>query len=193
MLNLLRYRAYARYEDGFDAAPCSGREAFHERYRPAFRRLAAGKPLVRMFSGPVLASLVGPQGERWDEAAINEYGDFAAFRSIVDTETYRREVAPHRHAALEDSGCSRSPRRCERIEAAASAFALTKLDTKQRAGELTVPPIARIGCCGPRDLNLFIGISRRSWIARKWRYLADYQTAARPVRLPADKKTGLPK
>jgi hypothetical protein len=102
MLNLLRYRAYARYEDGFDAAPCSGREAFHERYRPAFRRLAAGKPLVRMFSGPVLASLVGPQGERWDEAAINEYGDFAAFRSIVDTETYRREAAPHRHAALED-------------------------------------------------------------------------------------------
>jgi hypothetical protein len=94
MLNLLRYRAYARYEDGFDAAPCSGREAFHERYRPAFRRLAAGKPLVRMFSGPVLASLVGPQGERWDEAAINEYGDFAAFRSIVDTETYRREGRP---------------------------------------------------------------------------------------------------
>jgi hypothetical protein len=102
MLNLLRYRVHARYEDGFDAAPCSGREAFHERYRPAFRRLAAGKPLARMFSGPVLASLVGPQGERWDEAAINEYGDFAAFRSIVDSETYRREAAPHRHAALED-------------------------------------------------------------------------------------------
>ncbi|MGJ4911580.1 hypothetical protein [Bradyrhizobium sp. HKCCYLS2033] len=102
MLNLLRYRPHARYEDGFDAAPCSGREAFNERYRPAFRRLAAGKPLVRMFSVPVLASLVGPQGERWDEAAINEYGDFAAFRSIVDTETYQREVAPHRHAALED-------------------------------------------------------------------------------------------
>ncbi|WP_316198956.1 MULTISPECIES: hypothetical protein [unclassified Bradyrhizobium] len=34
--------------------------------------------------------------------AINEYGDFATFRSIVDSETYRREVAPHRHAALED-------------------------------------------------------------------------------------------
>ena len=102
MLNLLRYRAYARYEDGFDAAPCSGREALHERYRPAFRRLAAGKPLVRMFAGPVLTSLVGSSGERWDEAAINEYGDFATFRSIVDTEIYRREVAPHRLAALED-------------------------------------------------------------------------------------------
>ncbi len=102
MLNLLRYRARALYEEGFDAAPCSGREAFHERYRPAFRRLAAGKPLARIFSGPVLASLVSPQGGRWDEAAINEYGDFAAFRSMVDTEAYRREAAPHRHAALED-------------------------------------------------------------------------------------------
>jgi hypothetical protein len=102
MLNLLRYRAHARYEDGFDAAPCTGREAFNERYRPAFRRLAAGKPLVRVFSVPVLANLVGSPGERWDEAAINEYGDFATFRSIVETETYRRDVAPHRHAALED-------------------------------------------------------------------------------------------
>ena len=100
--DLLRYRTHARYEDGFDAASCSGREAFHERYRPAFRRLAAGKPLAPIFSGPVLTSLVGSPGERWDEAAINEYGDFATFRSIVDTETYRREVAPHRHAALED-------------------------------------------------------------------------------------------
>jgi hypothetical protein len=105
MLNLLRYRAYARYEDGFDAAPCSGREAFHERYRPAFRRLAAGKPLVRMFSGPVLASLVGSQGERWDEAAINEYGDFAVFRSIVDTETYRRDLpARSRPASARGAG-----------------------------------------------------------------------------------------
>ncbi|WP_022721430.1 hypothetical protein [Rhodopseudomonas sp. B29] len=102
MLNLLRYRANALYEKGFDAAPCSGREAYDERYRPAFRRLAAGKPLQRMFSGPFLASLAGPQGERWDEAAINEYGDFGVFRSIVDSETYQREVAPHRHAALED-------------------------------------------------------------------------------------------
>jgi hypothetical protein len=27
MLNLLRYPVYARYEDGFEAAPCSGRDA----------------------------------------------------------------------------------------------------------------------------------------------------------------------
>ena len=50
----------------------------------------------RQFASPCASS------ERWDEAAINEYGDFATFRAIADTETYRREVAPHRHAALED-------------------------------------------------------------------------------------------
>jgi hypothetical protein len=102
MLNLLRFRAQARYEDGFDAPPCSGRHAFDDRYRPAFRRLAEGKPVARLFTGPFLAALVGSEGERWDEAALNEYGNFAVFRSIVETEAYRREVAPHRHAALDD-------------------------------------------------------------------------------------------
>ncbi|CCD86270.1 protein of unknown function [Bradyrhizobium sp. ORS 285] len=51
---------------------------------------------------PVIDLEISAQGERWDEAAINEYGDFATFRSIVETETYRRDVAPHRHAALDD-------------------------------------------------------------------------------------------
>lgn len=54
-----------------------------------------------MVSGPVLVRLVGPHGERWDEVAINEDGDFAIFRSIVDTGIYQREAAPRRHAALE--------------------------------------------------------------------------------------------
>ena len=76
--------------------------ALAEITRPVDANAAAGKPIARIFSGPLLASLVGSQGERWDEAAINEYSDFATFRSIVDTEAYRREAAPHRHAALED-------------------------------------------------------------------------------------------
>ena len=46
--------------------------------------------------------LLSQIGKSVFRTAINEYGDFAAFRSIVDTQTYRREAAPHRHAALED-------------------------------------------------------------------------------------------
>jgi hypothetical protein len=102
MLNLLRYRDQALYDGDLLAPPCTGREAFHQRYRPAFRRLAAGLGVQGLFFGSVLAKLVGPDGAQWDDAALNEYADFATFRSVVDTDAYRREAAPHRHAALDD-------------------------------------------------------------------------------------------
>lgn len=100
MLNMLRYRPQALYENG--EPPCTGREAFHDRYVPAFRRLAAGKQISRRFIGAAFANIVAPEGERWDDVALNEYPDFATFRAVVDTDAYRREAQPHRIAALED-------------------------------------------------------------------------------------------
>ncbi len=102
MLNLLRYRPQAIYADRPDETPCSGREAFHERYVPAFRRLAAGAAVTRVFAGSMLARLVGPEDARWDTVALNEYADFGVFRAIVDSDAYRTHVQPHRLAALED-------------------------------------------------------------------------------------------
>ncbi len=102
MLNLLRYRDEALYDDRPGERPCTGREAWRERYVPAFRRLAAGLPVQRVFFGSVLAKIVGPDGAQWHDAALNEYADFATFRSVVDSDAYRREAAPHRHAALDD-------------------------------------------------------------------------------------------
>jgi hypothetical protein len=102
MLNLLRFRDQARYAPEFDATPCSGREAFYERYVPGFRRLAAGRAVSRVFAGPVQARIVGPEGAAWEVGALNEYADFGIFRAIVDSDAYRREVEPHRLAALAD-------------------------------------------------------------------------------------------
>jgi hypothetical protein len=102
MLNLLRYRDEALYDGSPGEPPCTGREAFHERYVPAFRRLAAGLKVQRVFFGAVQAKIVGPDGARWDDAALNEYADFATFRAVVDSDAYRRDAAPHRHAALDD-------------------------------------------------------------------------------------------
>ena len=102
MLNLLRFRDQALYAPDFDAPPCSGREAFYERYVPGFRRLAAGRAVSRVFAGPVLAHIVAPEGAAWEIGALNEYADFGIFRAIVDTDAYRREVEPHRLAALAD-------------------------------------------------------------------------------------------
>lgn len=104
MLNLIRYRETALYENGFDAAPCTGREAYHDRYIPLFRRIAAERLGSRVFLGAMLARLAGPTAERWDVVAVNVYADFATFRAIVDTDSYRREAEPHRLAALDGFG-----------------------------------------------------------------------------------------
>ncbi|MBA2679626.1 MAG: hypothetical protein H0U76_14665 [Ktedonobacteraceae bacterium] len=106
MLNLLRYKQHADYGDRTDFGPRSGREAYHQGYRPAFgevaARLESAKGIRPLFLGTVLASLVGPTDEPWDEVALVEYPSFAAFRSITESLEYKRDAAPHREAALEN-------------------------------------------------------------------------------------------
>jgi hypothetical protein len=108
MVNLLRYRQAAAYVGR--AAPAgvhSGREAYFQGYIPAFQKLAEAlggeaaemKPL---YLGASVAGLVLPPEERWDDVGIISYPNIAAFRSIVASEAYAREAAPHRLAALED-------------------------------------------------------------------------------------------
>lgn len=102
MLNLLRYKEQADYGDRTDVAPSSGREAYHQRYIPAFGQVAADGIQVSWF-GTVLARVVGPTDERWDEIAIVEWPSFAAFWRVSESPEYKAEAAPHRMAALEDS------------------------------------------------------------------------------------------
>lgn len=102
MLNLLRYRDRAHYEGHPDESPCSGREAYHQRYLPTFRRLAVSTDYKLRFFGSVLAKLVGPESAQWDDVAIVEYANYAAFCDVVDSERYRKEANHHRLAALED-------------------------------------------------------------------------------------------
>ena len=106
MVNLVRYRAQANYgaQDGF--APCSGREAYYQRYVPAFASVVAkvtpGEKFTLAWLGKVEATLVAPAGESWDDIVIGEYSSFAALYRVTDSPEYKAEAAPHRHAALED-------------------------------------------------------------------------------------------
>ncbi len=106
MLNLLRYKQYADYGDGKDFGPRTGREAYHQGYRPAFGEIAASlgnaENIRPIFLGTALAGLVGSADEPWDEVALVEYPSFAAFRSIAESPEYKRDAAPHRRAALEN-------------------------------------------------------------------------------------------
>jgi hypothetical protein len=106
MVNLLRYKERADYGDRTDVAPCSGREAYYLRYLPAFNRVASAEGLAEGITvtwiGTVIARLVAPPDEQWDDMAIVEYPSFAAFQHVIENPRYTSEADPHRRAALED-------------------------------------------------------------------------------------------
>ena len=102
MVNLLRYHVQADYGAETRFAPCSGRNAYYQRYIPAFGAIPGAEKSKIIWIGNVQATLVAPAGERWDDVAIVEYESFEAMRAIVESAQYAREAEPHRRAALQD-------------------------------------------------------------------------------------------
>jgi uncharacterized protein (DUF1330 family) len=101
MINLLRYRERATYPDGFEAEPCSGREAY-QRYGAVAASKVASVGGRMLWMGAVRASVIAPDGEEWDDAILVEYPSRAAFLRMVAMPDYRAS-AVHRSAALADS------------------------------------------------------------------------------------------
>ncbi|MBK1842898.1 DUF1330 domain-containing protein [Azospirillum sp. YIM B02556] len=103
MLNLIRLREWAVYEDGQDAAgrAVTGLEAYQ-----AYGRLSA--PVLAELGGRILwrggfeLSLVGPPDAVWDIAFIAEYPSPAAFVAMLRDPRYREAMA-HRQAGVADS------------------------------------------------------------------------------------------
>jgi len=98
MLNMLRFRRKAVYEDEREA---TGKEAYAEYGKessPVFRRVGGeiiwrGKPDV---------TLIGPNDEHWDLIFIARYPSAGAFLEMVTDPDYRVAVK-HRQAAVLDS------------------------------------------------------------------------------------------
>lgn len=98
MLNLIRLRKKARYEDGREA---SGAEAYAEygRATEAFLKGVGGKIV---WSGQPQAVLIGPDDEHWDLAFIAQYPSAAAFIDMVKNPGYQA-VVHHRQAGVKTS------------------------------------------------------------------------------------------
>jgi len=101
MINLLRYRERAAYPDGFDAEPCSGREAYGRYGAVALQRVASVGGSI-LWMGDVVATVIAPEGECWDDAVLVQYPSPQAFLEMVAQPEYL-VAAPHRSAALADS------------------------------------------------------------------------------------------
>lgn len=102
MVNLLKFRAQARYEDG-DEAPCTGREAY-ARYKHAFTQTVGDVSQARVvFAGPVQQVFIGEAGRTdtdWDEVLVVRYPSRRHFLAMMADPVYR-EALRHRYAGLE--------------------------------------------------------------------------------------------
>ncbi|MBY0423940.1 MAG: DUF1330 domain-containing protein [Parvularculaceae bacterium] len=98
MLNLIRLRKSARYEDGRKA---TGAEAYAAYARESAPFLAeVGGRIV--LSGRPQAIVIGPEDERWDVCFVAEYPSAAAFATMVKNPGYQA-IVHHRQAAVKDS------------------------------------------------------------------------------------------
>lgn len=98
MLNLIRLRDRAAYEDGRTATGAEAYAAYGRESRPVFERLGGRQ----VWLGVPELMLIGPEAERWDVAFIAEYPSGAAFVEMLRDPGYR-EAVKHRTAAVADS------------------------------------------------------------------------------------------
>lgn len=101
MINLLRFHDTAVYPPDTDHEPSSGQEAYRRYGVIAFAEVAAVGGHVR-WAGEVAQTVIGPDGERWDQAILVEYPSIAALLTMLGRESYQAGVV-HRTAALADS------------------------------------------------------------------------------------------
>ena len=98
MLNLIRLRDRATYEDGRASTGAEAYAAYGRESRPVFERLGGRQ----VWLGAPELMLIGPEDERWDIAFIAEYPNPAAFVEMLRDPVYR-EAVKHRTAAVADS------------------------------------------------------------------------------------------
>lgn len=98
MLNLVRLRDKAAYDDGRDATGMEAYAAYGRESEPVFRRV--GGEIV--WRGRPENVLIGPVDEQWDVAFVARYPTASAFLEMVTDPDYRIAVK-HRQAAVLDS------------------------------------------------------------------------------------------
>jgi uncharacterized protein (DUF1330 family) len=97
MLNLLKFREKAAYEDGRDAH-LSGLEAYL-RYGAEMQKLVAAGGGRIVFNARAKALVIGDVEDPWDAVALVEYPSPQAFVQIVMSEQVAK-IAHHRKAGL---------------------------------------------------------------------------------------------
>jgi uncharacterized protein (DUF1330 family) len=102
MINLLRYRERAEYGNRTEFSPCSGRDAYYQRYAPVSTPLVMAEGGKVTWFGHVVGRVIAPPHEVWDDVILVEYPHFECLQRVFANPKYQAVVI-HRTAALEDS------------------------------------------------------------------------------------------
>ena len=97
MLNLLKFREQASYEDGRETA-LTGAQAY-ALYGRAMTRLVTEAGGQLLFAGEARGLLIGTVEAPWDQVAVMMYPSFAAMVAITTSAAYA-EIQVHRDAGL---------------------------------------------------------------------------------------------
>jgi uncharacterized protein (DUF1330 family) len=98
MLNLVRLRERARYDDGRESTGDEAYNAYARESAPVFKRVGGRQHWLGRFEMMV----IGPTSERWDRVFIAAYPSVDAFVEMIRDPAYR-EAVKHRQAAVETS------------------------------------------------------------------------------------------
>lgn len=97
MVNLLKFKPKAEYEDGSDTE-LTGAEAY-ARYGVSVQACLASVGGRQVYAGPVTGLLLGEVEELWDMVALAEYPSLAAMQQMVQSPEYQA-IEKHRKAGL---------------------------------------------------------------------------------------------
>lgn len=100
MLNLLKFKAQAEYEDGSTGGCGNGMEAYMRYGAALFDGILASVGAKLVFSEPVAAGVIGEGGTTdYDLVAIMQYPNIQAFLEMTSLPAYQ-QAAKHRDAGL---------------------------------------------------------------------------------------------
>lgn len=98
MLNMIRLRDKANYQDGRVATGAEAYSNYGKESGPIFKRVGG----TIFWRGRPETILIGPMSEHWDHIFIAHYPNAGAFLEMVTDQDYRA-IVYHRQAAVEDS------------------------------------------------------------------------------------------
>ena len=98
MLNLLKFKDKAVYEDGRDT-DLSGQEAYGL-YGKAFKEIMGPQGVKILYSGEMRGLLIGQGDDLWDAVALIQYPSTQVMLDMLRNEDYQR-AQQHRAAGLE--------------------------------------------------------------------------------------------